>query len=197
MIGSIALRFGLLLTAGVAQAQPSPYAGQGGRAIKALSPQEVTDLMAGRGMGLAKAAELNSYPGPMHALELGDEIALTADQRAAIEASRGRMAEAARRLGPEIVSEEQALDRAFANARITPEELAARTDRLGRLQARLRAVHLQAHIETRSVLSGEQVAHYDRLRGYRAADDGAAQPPSRHGHGPDHRPPVPSTDRRG
>jgi hypothetical protein len=42
------------------------YAGQQTRAIKALSSQEEQDLRLGRGMGLAKAAELNGYPGPMH-----------------------------------------------------------------------------------------------------------------------------------
>ena len=41
-----------------------PYAGLEGRAIKALSEQQIADLRAGRGMGLALAAELNGYPGP-------------------------------------------------------------------------------------------------------------------------------------
>ena len=35
----------------------SPYAGQQQRTIKALSDQEIGDLLEGRGMGLAKAAE--------------------------------------------------------------------------------------------------------------------------------------------
>ena len=39
----------------------SPYAGQERRAIKALSEEEIRDLLEARGMGLAKAAELNSY----------------------------------------------------------------------------------------------------------------------------------------
>lgn len=42
----------------------SPYVGQEYREIKALSTQEISDYMSGRGMGLAKAAELNGYPGP-------------------------------------------------------------------------------------------------------------------------------------
>jgi hypothetical protein len=46
--------------------QVSPYAGEQGRAIKALSQKEVSDLLDGAGMGYAKAAELNRYPGPMH-----------------------------------------------------------------------------------------------------------------------------------
>jgi hypothetical protein len=41
-----------------------PYAGLEARAIKALSEQQIADLEAGRGMGMALAAELNGYPGP-------------------------------------------------------------------------------------------------------------------------------------
>ena len=58
----------------------SPYAGQQQRTIKALSDQEIGDLLEGRGMGLAKAGELNSYPGPLHVLQLA-EHATGAEQR--------------------------------------------------------------------------------------------------------------------
>src|SRR6188768_1977014 len=63
-----------------AQAQ-TPYAGMQTRPIKALSEQQIADLGAGRGMGLALAAELNGYPGPSHVLELADALELSADQR--------------------------------------------------------------------------------------------------------------------
>jgi hypothetical protein len=72
---------GLFVTA--AGQAPSPYAGQEGRPIKALSETEMRDLAEGRGMGLAKAAELNSYPGPLHVLELADRLELSEAQRAA------------------------------------------------------------------------------------------------------------------
>src|SRR6187455_816978 len=71
---------GLLLLAGSAAAQ-TPYAGMQTRPIKALSEQQVADLGAGRGMGLALSAELNGYPGPSHVLELADRLELSADQR--------------------------------------------------------------------------------------------------------------------
>ena len=51
----------------------SPYTGEEQRAIKALSEEEIKDLLEARGMGLAKAAELNSYPGPLHVLQLAAE----------------------------------------------------------------------------------------------------------------------------
>lgn len=42
-------------------ASPSPYAGEERRQINALSPSEQSDLLSGKGMGLAKAAELNDF----------------------------------------------------------------------------------------------------------------------------------------
>lgn len=56
-----------LLVAGAATAQgsdhqPSPHAQHIGREIKALSPQQIEGLLAGEGMGLALAAELNDIP---------------------------------------------------------------------------------------------------------------------------------------
>src|SRR5581483_6020910 len=58
----------------------SPYAGQQSREIKSLSDREIDGLKNARGLGLAKAAELNGYPGPMHVLELADALNITGDQ---------------------------------------------------------------------------------------------------------------------
>ena len=60
--------------------QPSAYVGQQTRAIKSLSEQDVDDLLAGRGTGFAKAAELNGYPGPAHVLELREPLTLSEAQ---------------------------------------------------------------------------------------------------------------------
>jgi hypothetical protein len=75
---------GLTLAAalvGAVQAQPQPYAGQHQREIKALSADEIKQYLAGAGMGYAKSAELNHYPGPGHALELADKLGLSDGQR--------------------------------------------------------------------------------------------------------------------
>lgn len=42
----------------------SPYAGMEGREIKGLSAEDIEDLCAGRGSGIALAAELNGVPRP-------------------------------------------------------------------------------------------------------------------------------------
>lgn len=163
-----------------AQQSHQPYAGQEKRAVKALSDTEIADLLAGGGMGLAQAAELNGYPGPAHLLEHAAALKLTDDQRRAIASIRARMAAAATALGREIVAAERALDAAFVEARVDAALLKAKTDEIAALMGRLRAVHLAAHIEARPWLTPEQVAHYNELRGYAAAGDTQQQHPRRH-----------------
>jgi Spy/CpxP family protein refolding chaperone len=149
-----------------AQHGQQPYAGQEKRAVKALSDAEVADLLAGRGMGLAKAAELNGYPGPAHLLEHAAALKLSDDQRRAIEAIRARMSAAAGALGREIVARERELDAAFAAGRIDAAMLQTKTGEIAGLMGRLRAVHLGAHIASRPLLTPQQVADYNKLRGY-------------------------------
>jgi hypothetical protein len=63
-----------------------PYAGQDARAIASLSQADVDAILAGQGWGLAKPAELNGYPGPLHVLEEADALELTEEQRGAVQA---------------------------------------------------------------------------------------------------------------
>lgn len=171
----------LLLLAAAAPAGAEtvlPYAGWQARDIKALSPQQVDDLRAGRGMSLALAAELNGYPGPRHVLDLGEQLALTAAQREAFEALFREMQAEARRLGAAILEQEAALDRAFGSGRADDAGLRARLNRLGALQGELRYSHLRSHLTARALLTPAQVARYDALRGY-----GGATEPSEGGHG--------------
>jgi len=157
-------------------AAPSPYAGQEQRAVKALSADEVEGLLAGAGLGYAKAAELNHYPGPKHVLDLADELGLTDEQRSGAEASFERMQQRARDLGRRIVDAETALDRAFAAGELDADELHRRVADLAALRGDLRSTHLVAHLEMRALLSDHQVMRYDALRGYGEGGGG------HHGH---------------
>ena len=143
-----------------------PYAGQQTRQIKALSDDDVAALLKGDGMGFAKAAELNGYPGPKHVLDLADRLKLTPDQRQQIGAIFEKMSAAAKPLGAELVDRERTLARLFQKSEITPDRLAQETAAIGDVQGRLRDVHLSAHLETRALLTPEQIALYERLRGY-------------------------------
>jgi Spy/CpxP family protein refolding chaperone len=177
---SIVAAFILALAAAPAWANtPSPYAGQHHRPIKALSAEEIDDLRHGRGMGMAKAAELNSYPGPLHALQLRNELKLTLPQIKRIQILSEKMTREAKALGEAILQREAALDLLFRDGKASPAAVENATAEIGALQGRLRAVHLLTHLEMKALLEAEQVAAYDRLRGYAEASD--AKP--RGGHG--------------
>src|SRR5215469_17344529 len=143
-----------------------PYAGQEARSIKALSDDDIAALRKGEGMGMAKAAELNGYPGPVHVLALAAQLGLTEGQRHDVRTVFDRMSAAAKPLGGELIAQEQALDQLFAQGEITPDRLAATTAAIAELQGRLRLVHLSAHLETRALLNADQIARYEQLWGY-------------------------------
>jgi Spy/CpxP family protein refolding chaperone len=160
------LMFALLGLTGLALAQHQPYAGQESRAVKSLSPLEIDDLLAGRGMGTAKPAELNRYPGPAHVLELKERLGLTPEQAKRTQAIHAGMQAEAMVSGRRVVDAERALDEAFANGSIDQAALARQVRELGRLHGEFRLAHLKAHIETQAQVTPGQISRYDHLRGY-------------------------------
>lgn len=155
-----------LLVVAAAASPTSPYVDQVSREIKALSETEIAGLLEGKGMGYARAAELNGYPGPAHVMAHADELRLSAEQRAQSRAIFERMSRLARAAGAELVAAERELDRAFREKQITPQSLARSLEEIGRIEARLRNIHLLAHLEQTRILAPEQVDGYRALRGY-------------------------------
>ncbi len=159
-----------------AQLPVSAYAGQESRSIKALSEEQTQDLLAGKGMELAKAAELNGYPGPMHTLELAVPLGLNAAQKQSTQTLLDRHKADARRLGAELVEAERALDQAFLTRQIDAGSLKRHTDHIAKRQADLRTAHLETHLQQTALLTPQQISRYADLRGYA----GTAASPSSH-----------------
>jgi hypothetical protein len=159
-----------------------PYAGQQTRSVTTLSAQDIAELQRGAGWGLAKPAELNGYPGPLHVLELADKLELTTDQRQRIERIFKRMQARARSAGERYVAAEAAIDHVFrSGAAHKGGSLQTRLRDAERLRTELRRVHLQAHVETTPLLTETQRLRYAELRGY-----GGIHPGHEHGHGHGH-----------
>jgi hypothetical protein len=154
-----------------------PYAGLQGRLVKALSDEQIADLKAGRGMGLALAAELNGYPGPAHVLELAQPLGLSEDQRAKVTALFDTMKQEAVALGERLIAAETALDRQFADKTVTASSLGEATRDIASVQGELRLAHLKYHLATLELLTPDQAARYAALRGY----GGAHHAPGQHG----------------
>lgn len=163
----------VLASALPAFAQHQPYAGMEARAVKTLSDKDIADLTAGRGMGLALAAELNGYPGPIHAIELADRLGLSADQVAKLKTLFEAMKAEAVPLGATLISQERSLNDDFAKRTVTPASLETATQQIGTTHAALRAAHLKYHLSTVEILTSDQVKRYNDLRGYSSGGDAA------------------------
>ncbi len=163
---------------------PAPYMGFETRDVKTLSPERIEGLKRGAGLGYALAAELNGYPGPLHVLELAEQLGLDADQKSRTQAIFDKMRRETRIAGEALIAAEAHLDRLFALKQITVERVEAQTAVSAAQEARLRAAHLVAHITMMDVLRPEQMESYERLRGYVGGAGGA----SPHGG---HNPPKP------
>lgn len=164
------LPLSLLVAAMPVWAADAPYAGLQNRPIKALSSQEVGDLRAGRGMGMALAAELNNYPGPRHVLDLSDRLGLSVDQKSRVSELFDEMAARAQALGAQILDAEARLDRSFASGQTEETALRSMTADIAGLKGELRYVHLRYHLVVRDLLSKDQIARYSALRGYGSVD---------------------------
>ncbi|SNS79253.1 hypothetical protein [Tropicimonas sediminicola] len=173
----------LLTAAGAVAAQDhaaAPYAGLDAREIKSLSEEDVAQIRAGQGWGLALPAELNGLPGPAHLLELKEQLGLDPEQVAQVEALFEEMQQEAIAAGARFIAAEAALDAAFASGGLTPEILEQRVSAAAEARGALRYVHLSRHLETPAILTEAQIARYKELRGY-AADPCDAVP---EGHDP-------------
>ncbi|MEO8144633.1 MAG: Spy/CpxP family protein refolding chaperone [Betaproteobacteria bacterium] len=161
-----ALVCALMLLPTAALAQHRPYAGQQEQEIKSLSPDEVKQYLSGAGMGYAKSAELNRFPGPMHVLELADKLELTPDQRARTKALMDAHKAEARTIGAKRVESERTIEALFRVSKLDEAALASGVREAAALEGEYRLSHLETHRRMRTLLSEEQVAHYAHLRGY-------------------------------
>ncbi|HET6399408.1 MAG TPA: hypothetical protein VFH47_07640 [Candidatus Thermoplasmatota archaeon] len=144
----------------------SPYAAWRGNELRAIPPEDVQALQEGSGMGYALAAELNGYVGPRHVLELAAELGLDAQQREQTEALYARMNAQARAAGEEVLQAYVALEELFRRGEPSPEAVEAASREVGLAEGRLRAIHLNAHLEADAILTDPQVQRYQELRGY-------------------------------
>ena len=128
-------------------------------------PPDRDGLLNGEGMGQAKYAEMNGYPGPKHVLELAAELNLNERQKESVQKIYDVMRAQALSIGKLIVHEEERLHAAFGNKQVSQDTVDAISDRVGRLRGRLRAVHLVAHLGAKMILGREQIETYKTLRG--------------------------------
>lgn len=175
MVG-LAAATGSWTLAPAAQARQNAYAeqhaGVNDPLLKHLTAAQIRGLQNAAGLGLAKPAELHGMPGPKHVLELADDLDLTDEQRAQTQGAYEQMRERALTLGEAVLVAER---RVGEQMRRRPEaiegEVAIALDEAAEAWRALARVHIEAHAEMMTILTGEQVERYSALRGYTDAGD--------------------------
>ncbi len=148
----------------------APYAGQQKRDLKAFPPKVIKQLKNGSGhpfYGMAKPAELNSYPGPKHILKAKQRLDLTATQEEKVQQIFVQMHKRAKELGDSLLANERQIERAFATQRIDKKKLQTLINKSAQIYGTLRFTHLQAHIKAQELLNREQIEKYNSYRGYK------------------------------
>jgi Spy/CpxP family protein refolding chaperone len=158
----------------------SPYVGQEKQEIKALSAEDIQGYLSGSGMGLAKVAELNHYPGPRHVLDLAQPLQLSEEQQRHTQAIFEAMHTEAVRLGQQLLDKERHLDALFASGTIAEAQVEQLVADIATTHGQLRAVHLRAHLAQKTILTPDQLRRYDTLRGYEVSSPHTTHP--QHGH---------------
>ncbi len=147
-------------------AQTPPYSGQQTRAIKSLSDREIEGYLKGKGMGFSKVAELNSYPGPRHVIDLADKLKLTSEQLFKSRLLYKQMLEQAKTLGRKYVAIEREIEMMFDSRSPDRGKLEILLSKSAYIRSQIRYSHIRAHIDQQQLLTKEQIAIYDTMRGY-------------------------------
>ncbi len=144
----------------------SPYIGMETRDIKSLSQKQIADYLDGKGMGFSMVAELNSYPGARHVLDMAEQLQLSEKQIKKTNVIFQLMKIEAKKYGAALIEKEREIEYLFATKKIDAKKLNELTNGSAKIKAQIRLAHLNAHMSQQKILTEEQINKYDELRGY-------------------------------
>ena len=136
----------------------------GHQAAEACSAEFDKVIGDGRGFGLAFAADQNGYPGPLHVLELKDQLKLTADQETKARALLHAMFAESKPKSARLLEAEAKLRRLFADRAADDAAVRAAVAEVERARGEVRLVHLLTHLKTRDLLTEDQRRIYHEAR---------------------------------
>jgi Spy/CpxP family protein refolding chaperone len=137
---------------------------QAHRRVEAVQREFDQVVADGLGFGLAFAADQNGYPGPLHVLELKDQLQLTPEQEARMRALFETMRGDARARAARLAAAEDRLRRIFADGVADPAAVRAAVTGAEAARAEVRLVHLLTHLQAHDVLTEAQRRTYHQIR---------------------------------
>ena len=134
---------------------------------QALFPPDKDQLLKGEAAGQNMVAENNGYPSPQKIVSLKDQIGLTKDQLKKIKEIVTNLPISAVVKGQEIIDAEEELNKLFESGTVSEKTLRIKLERIGKMRAELRFVHLQIYVKEKQILSAKQ---WERLKELKASE---------------------------
>jgi len=130
-------------------------------------PPDKDQLLNGDGTGQTLVAEKNGFPAPQKIISFKDQLGLTKDQLKKINETLTNQPVSATVKGQEIVEAEEELNNLFELGTINEKTLRDKLERIGKMRADLRFVHLQIYLKEKQILSVNQ---WERLKELQASE---------------------------
>ena len=130
-------------------------------------PPDKIQLLNGEAAGQTLVAEMNGFPAPQKIISFKDQLGLTKDQLRKINEMLTNLPVSATVKGQEIVEVEEGLKKLFESGSINEKTLRAKLERIGKIRAELRFVHLQVYLKEKQILSVKQ---WERLKELQASE---------------------------
>ena len=134
---------------------------------QAMYPPDKDQLLKGEAAGQNLVAEQNGYPSPQKIVSLKDQIGLTKDQLKKIKEIVTNLPISAVVKGQEIIDAEDELNTLFQSGTVNERTLRLKLERIGKMRAELRFMHLQIYVKEKQILSAKQ---WERLKELKASE---------------------------
>jgi hypothetical protein len=130
-------------------------------------PPDKDQLLKGDAAGQTLVAEKNGYPSPQSIVSFKDQLMLSKDQLRKINEIITNLPFSVTVKGQEIIDAEEDLNKLFEAGNITEKMLRAKLERIGKMRADLRFMHLQIYLKEKQILNAKQ---WDRLKELQASE---------------------------
>jgi Spy/CpxP family protein refolding chaperone len=124
-------------------------------------PPDKDQLLSGDASGQTLIAQQNGFPALQKIISFKDQLGLTKDQLKKINEILTNLPISAIVKGQEIIEAEEELNKLFESGIINEKTLRAKLERIGKMRADLRFVHLQVYLKEKQILSVKQ---WERLK---------------------------------
>jgi Spy/CpxP family protein refolding chaperone len=130
-------------------------------------PPDKDQLLSGDAAGQTLVAIKNGFPAPQIIVSFKDQLGLSKDQLRKINEILTNLPVSAIVKGQEIIDAEEELNKLFESGTINEKTLRAKLERIGKMRADLRFMHLQVYLKEKQILTAKQ---WDRLKELQASE---------------------------